>query len=92
MAMEAEMDALQKNKTWELVDLPSVNRPVGYKWVFVVKFKGDSSLKRYKTRLVVKVYTQTYGIDYQETFALVIKMNLLIILLSLVVNFDWKLQ
>ena len=41
LVMEAEMDALQKNKTWELVDLPSSKKPVGYKWVFAVKFKVD---------------------------------------------------
>ena len=67
------MDALQKNKTWELVDLPIDKKLVGCKWVFTVKFKGDGSLERYKVRLVAKGYTQTYGLDYQETFDLVEK-------------------
>ena len=67
------MDALQKNKTWELVDLPIGKKLVGCKWVFTVKFKGDGSLERYKVRLVAKGYTQTYGLDYQETFDLVEK-------------------
>ena len=48
------MDALQKNETWELVDLPSGKKPVGCKWVFAVKFKGDDSLERYKAGLVEK--------------------------------------
>ena len=86
------MDALQKNETWELVDLPSGKKPVSCKWVFAVKFKGDGSLERYKGRLVAKGYTQTYGVDYQETFALMAKMNTVRILLSLAVNFDWELQ
>ena len=86
------MDILQKNETWELVDLPSGKKPVGCKWVFVVKFKGDGSLERYKARLVAKGYGQTYGVDYQETFAPMAKMNTIRILLSLVVNFDWELQ
>ena len=88
LAMEAEMDALQKNETWELGDLPSGKIPVGCKWVFAVKFKGDGSLERYKARLVAKAYTQTYEVDYHETFALVEKMNTVRILLSLAVNFD----
>ena len=92
LAMKAEMDALEKNGTWELVDLPKGKKPVGYKWVFAVKLKADGSLERYKARLVAKGYTQTYGVDYQETFAPVAKMNTVRILLSLAVNFDWELQ
>ena len=86
------MDALQKNETSELVDLPSGKKPVGCKWVFAVKFKGDGFLEWYKARLVAKWYTQTYGVDYQETFALAAKMNTVRVLLSLAVNFDWELQ
>ena len=92
LAMENEMDALQKSETWELVDLPSGKKPVGCKWVFAVKFKGDGSLERYKARLVAKGYTHTYEVDYQETFAPVAKMNIVRILLSLAANFDWELQ
>ena len=92
LAMEAEMDALQKNKTWEFVDLPSGKKPMDCQWVFAAKFKGDGSLERYKARLVAKGYTQTYGVHNQETFAPVAKMNRVRILLSLVVNFDWELQ
>ena len=64
LSKEAEMDALQKNETWELVDQPSGKKPMGCKWVFVVKFKGGGSLERHKVRLVAKGYTQTYGVDY----------------------------
>ena len=60
--------------------------------MFPVKFKSDGSLERYKARLVTKGYTQTYGVDYQKTFAPVAKMNAIRILLSLAVNFDWELK
>ena len=65
---------------------------MGCKWVFAVKLEADGSLERYKARLVAKGYTQMYGVDYQETFVLVAKMNTIRILLSLAVNFDWELQ
>jgi len=57
-----------------------------------VKCKVDGSVERYKARLVAKGFTQTHGIDYQETFALVAKINSIRILLSLAVNFNWTLH
>jgi hypothetical protein len=91
-AMNVEMEALERNKTWELVKLPAGKKPVGCKWVYIVKYRADGSIDRYKARLVAKGYTQTYGIDYLETFAPVAKMNTVRILLSPAANYGWDLQ
>ncbi|RVW43666.1 Retrovirus-related Pol polyprotein from transposon RE1 [Vitis vinifera] len=91
-AVQDEIDALEKNGTWTITDLPIGKRPVGCKWIFTIKYKADGSVERFKARLVARGFTQSYGIDYQETFAPVAKLNTIKILLSLAVNQDWCLQ
>ena len=90
--IEEEMRALEKNQTWEVTDLPKGKKTVGCEWVFTIKYNSNGTLERYKARLVAKGFTQTFGIDYLETFTPVTKLNTVRVLLSLVVNFDWPLQ
>ena len=90
-AMREEMSALEKNKTWEIVERPKGKSIVDCKWIFTLKYKADGSLERHKARLVAKGYTQTYRVDYQETFAPITKMNIVRILLPLAAHYNWQL-
>jgi Reverse transcriptase (RNA-dependent DNA polymerase) len=59
--------------------------------VYKLKYNSDGTIERYKVRLVAKCYTQIYGIDYQEIFAPVAKMNTARIIFSIAVNQNWTL-
>ena len=56
-AMNEELDALHKNNTWDMVDLPPGQSVVGCRWVYKIKTKADGSVERYKARLVAKGFT-----------------------------------
>ena len=65
---------------------------MGCRWIFTTKIAADGKIDRYKARLVAQGYTQTHGIDYEETFAPVAKLNSIRILISLAANLDWNLH
>ena len=67
--MNEELDAFHKNHTWDMIDLTLGQSIIGYWWVYKIKTKTDGSFERYKPCLVVKGFTQEYGIDYEESFA-----------------------
>jgi len=85
-AMKEDMDSIEKNSTWELVYFPKHRKVVGYKWVYKIKKNSDRSIKRYKARLIVKGFTHKYGLDYEDTFALVARQEIVQMLLSLAVH------
>jgi hypothetical protein len=63
------------NNTWTLVPLPVGRKPVSWKWVFKIKQGANGEVECCKARLVARGFTQTYRVDYNETFALVGKFT-----------------
>ena len=80
------MSALSENATWSLVTRPLGRTIVGCRWVYTVKYLSDGSIERLKAHLVAKGYTQTYGVDYAETFSPVAKISSVWTLISLAAN------
>lgn len=74
-AMQEEIDALTKNETWSLCELPSNRKAVGCKWIFKIKTNLNGEIDRYKARLVAQGFSQKFGEDYDEVFAPVVKQS-----------------
>ena len=90
-AMHEEMNSLNKNKTYDLVELPKGKKVLKNKWVFKLKKDGDKLVK-YKARLVVKGFSQKQGIDFDEIFSPVVKMSSIRVVLGLVASLDLELE
>ena len=73
--MNEELDQIEKNQTWDLVPRPKEKNVIGTKWVFKNKMNEDGQVVRNKAKLVCKGYTQVEGVDYEETFAPVARLE-----------------
>ena len=89
--MDLEYKALVKQRTWVLVPRTANTNVITRKWVFTLIYNLDGMIHRHKAHIVACGFTQTYGIDYKETFPVVF-LNSLRIILSFVVNQRWSLN
>ncbi len=91
-AMDAEVKALNKNKTWDLVDLPLDRRALRGRWVYQYKRDGNGSITKHKARWVVKGFEQRYGVDYNETYASVVKSTTYKVAFAVAAYYDYHLE
>jgi hypothetical protein len=89
-AMNQEIDSIEKNKTWDLVDLPRHKTNIGVKWVYKTKLNEKGQIEKHKERLVAKGFSQQPGIDYGETFAPVARLDTVRTLLAITTQHKWK--
>ncbi|GJR05527.1 retrotransposon protein, putative, ty1-copia subclass [Tanacetum coccineum] len=90
-AMNAKMQSMKDNQVWNLVDLPPNCKTVGSKWLFKKKTDMDGNIHTYKAHLVEKGFTQTYGVDYEETFSPVADIKAIRILIAIVAYYDYEI-
>jgi len=83
VAIEAEHRAIVDNGTYHLVPLPPGCKPIKTRWMFKIKHKAVGSVDRYKARWIAGGFTQSWGINYDETFSPVVRKDNLHTLLAL---------
>ncbi|GJX53709.1 retrotransposon protein, putative, ty1-copia subclass [Tanacetum coccineum] len=82
---------MKDSEVWELVDLPPNGKTVGHKWLFKKKIDMDGAVHTYKARLVAKGFTQTLGIDYEETLSPVADIRAIRILIAITAFYDYDI-
>ncbi|XP_017415990.1 uncharacterized protein LOC108326897 [Vigna angularis] len=91
MAMQEELNQFKRNKLWELVPRVKTQQVIGTKWVFRNKMDDSSEIIKNKEKLVAKGYSQEEGIDYNETYAPVGRLEAIRILLAIALVMRFKL-
>nr|GEX16135.1 retrotransposon protein, putative, Ty1-copia subclass [Tanacetum cinerariifolium] len=90
-AMNVEMQSMKDNEVCVLIELPPNGKVVGSKWLFKKKTDMDGNVHTYKAHLVEKGYTQTPGIDYEETFSPVADIKAIKILIAIAAYYDYEI-
>ncbi|GKD21152.1 retrotransposon protein, putative, ty1-copia subclass [Tanacetum coccineum] len=90
-AMNVKMQSMKDNEVWVLVELPPNARTVGSKWLFKKKTNMDGAVYVFKARLVAKGFTQTYGVDYEETFSPVANIRAIRIRIAIAAYYDYEI-
>ena len=91
VAMQEELNQFERNKVWELVPRPDNKHVIGTRWVFRNKLDVNGIIVRNKARLVAKGYNQEEGIDFDETYAPVARLEAIRLLLAYACILDFKL-
>ena len=90
-SMHEELHQLVRNDMWELVPRPKGVNVIGTKRIFKKKFDEHGTVIKNKSRLVTQSYTQVEGVDFNETFALVARLESIMILLDIASHLNFKL-
>jgi hypothetical protein len=91
-AMLEEMRAIEGNQTWELVDPPTRCQLIALKWVYKVKRDEHGAIVKHKAWLVARSFVQREGIDFEEVFAPMARMESVRLLLALAAAKDWRVH
>ena len=87
--MDEEIECIEKNQTWELVDVPKDKDVTSVEWIYKTKQYADGNVQKHKARMVAIGFTQQLGIDFNETFAPVPCMDTVRTILAIATQNKW---
>jgi hypothetical protein len=88
-AMDEEIRCIESNQTWKMVDVPDDKDVICFKWIYKTKQDAEGKVQKHKARLVARGFTQQPGIDFNETFAPVARMDTVKTVLAIVAQYKW---
>jgi len=88
-AMKSEIDSMKENQVWNLIDPPDGVKKIECKWIYKKKKDMDGNVHIHKARLVAKCFRQVQGVDYDDTFSLIVMLKWII--LSIAAYFDYEI-
>lgn len=89
--MDEEVDAIEINNNWELVDSPGGKNSIGVKRIYKTKVNVEGEIEKHKSRLVADGFSEKLGIDYNETCAHLARLDTLRIILAIATQNKWKI-
>lgn len=90
--MKQELEAIERNKTRQLIELPPGTKPIDLKWIFKLKKDTKGEIIKYKARIITKGYIQRQGVDFAEVFAPMTRLEIVRLLLDLSAKNGWKVH
>src|ERR1051325_1727537 len=89
--MKEELKSIEKNSTWELVNLQERKKAIGVKWVYKMKANPKGEIVKHKARLVAKGFLQREGIDYDEVFAPIARLETIRLVVGITNSKNWRM-
>ena len=90
-AMNNEIEAIERNNTWDLVDLPADKNVISVKWIYKDKLNEKGEIEKHKARLVARGFSQQPRIDYGETFAPLARLDTVRFVLAIAAQNKWPI-
>lgn len=91
-AMNQEMESVEENKTWILTEQPPGRKAIDLKWIYKLKRDATGEVVKHKARIVAKGYVQRHGVDFEEIFAPVTRIETVRMLLALAAKNNWEVH